>query len=57
MSGLKWWRTKVNRAENQGKPLHRSAEESAAGRRIKKLTGKGNWFKERKVDEDDLKSE
>ena len=57
LSGLKGWRTKVNRAEKQGRPLHRSAKESAAGRRIKKLTGKANWFKERKVDEDDLKSE
>ena len=40
------WR-KVTRCEKEGKPFHRTAASSARTRKIKKLTGKQSWFKNR----------
>ena len=48
LSGLKGWKTKVKRCKAANKPVHKSAKESAAGRRIKKLVGKSSWFKEKR---------
>ena len=40
------------KSKTTGQPLHRSARESAASRRVKKLTGKSTWFKDKPRNED-----
>ena len=47
ISGLKGWKTKQERSRKTGAPLQRNARESAASRRLKKLTGKATWFKDK----------
>ena len=47
LSSLKGWRSKMDRCNSSNQPVHRSAKESAASRRHKKITGKSSWFKER----------
>ena len=47
LHGLKGWRSKMDRCKSSNQPVHRSAKESAASRRHKKLTGKSTWFKEK----------
>ena len=56
VSGLKGWKNKIRRCQNQGKPIHRTAKESSGSRRIKKLLGKATWFLDNKPrdDEDEI---
>ena len=51
VSGLKGWKSKVERSKTNNTPLHRSASESSGSRRFKKLVGKSSWFKNKKSDE------
>ena len=51
VSGLKGWKSKVERSKTNNTPLHRSASESSRSRRFKKLVGKSSWFKNKKSDE------
>ena len=44
ISGLKGWRSKLDRRKTTNQPVHRSARQSSDSRRFKKLT----WFKEKK---------
>ena len=46
-SGVSGHLRKVARCEKEGKPFHRTAASSARTRKIKKLTGKQSWFKNR----------
>ena len=47
VAGLKGYERKKERsAKPGGPPLHRNAEQSGPTRRIKKLLGKANWFRE-----------
>ena len=45
ISGLKGYERMKTKALKLNKPLHRSAKESAHVRRLKKLTGKSDWFR------------
>ena len=40
LNGLKGWKTKVEISAKTGQPVHNSASQSAASRRMKKLVGK-----------------
>ena len=54
MSGLKGYEKKRRRCQAPGGgPFHRSAKESSRSRKLKKLTGKANWFRSKKSTEND----
>ena len=50
VSGIKGYKRRVARSVEQNIPLHRSAGQSAATRRTKKLLAKSNWFRQDKSD-------
>ena len=50
-SGLKGYESKKERAEKDDRPLYRAARSSLASRHKKKLLGKTNWYKEKKMDQ------
>ena len=53
ISGMKGFKRRVARAREKKIPLHRSAGQSAAARRTKKLLAKTNWFRQPAGEEDD----
>ena len=58
MNGAKGYLAKVVRRTKDGGKLHRTAEESSAGRWRKKLLDKSNWFKDKKrKTEDEISGE
>ena len=52
LSGLKGYISKVKKCEKNGTPLHRCAKTSFGARRLAKLTGKSNWFRKKKKEDD-----
>ena len=53
ISGMKGFKRRVARAKEKNMPLHRSAGQSAAARRTKKLLAKTNWFRQPAGEEDE----
>ena len=56
-AGLKGYETLLRKCLNGTAKMHRSAEEGAETRRVKKLLGKSNWFKERRKREGTRRSQ
>ena len=54
LAGIKGYENKLKRCVRDKKPLNRSAKQSGASRRKKKLTGKSDWFKKNKCQDADL---
>ena len=52
VSGLTGYERKVEKAASEGSEIHRGAKEFANHRRVKKLTGKQNWFKNKAKEKD-----
>ena len=44
LAGVKGYEAKFKKARQSSSPMNRSAKQSSAGRRRKKLTGKSDWF-------------
>ena len=55
LAGLSGYETIRKRAENNGGNINRSSDEGMESRRIKKLIGKSNWFKDSKKKADPKK--
>ena len=45
LAGVKGYEAKFKKARQSSSPMNRSAKQSSAGRRRKKLTGKSDWFR------------
>ena len=50
ISGLKGVLSKQKKCIKKGLPFHRSAKKSSGRRRLKRLTGKSNWFRQKRKD-------
>ena len=45
LAGVKGYEARLKKTKKSGNPMNRSAKQSSAGRRRKKLTGKSDWFR------------
>ena len=52
ISGLKGWRSKLDRCKREGWKFNRSTKDRSTARRTKKVTGKTNWFRKPNNQED-----
>ena len=57
ISGLKGWRSKLDRCKTTNQPVHMIVRQSADSRNLKKLIGKSTWFKEKKKPDEQEKIE
>ena len=57
VAGLKGYESRKKRAEENGTDLHRSGAATLVSRNRKKLTGKNDWYKSRKPNQEQVKGE